>query len=57
MRKLRLIEVVKTTYPQLTSNYFTMIKEYYLHMHCMKMTAIGPLTLFDHHLCPHKTFS
>lgn len=52
MRKLRLIEV-KTIYPQLTHNYFTMIKEYYLHAHCMKVTATEPLTLFDHHLCIH----
>ena len=30
-----------------------MIKEYYLHAHCMKVTATEPLTLFDHHLCIH----
>lgn len=30
-----------------------MIKEYYLHACCMKVTATEPLTLFDHHLCTH----
>ena len=30
-----------------------MIKEYYLHALCMKVTATEPLTLFDHHLCIH----
>ena len=59
MKKLRFIDV-KTIYPQLTHNYFTRIKKYYLHACCMKVTATEPRfsrqksqMIFDHHLCTH----
>ena len=59
MKKLRLI-VVKIIYPQLTHNYFTRIKKYYLHACCMKVTATEPgfsrqksQMIFYHHLCIH----